>query len=221
MMLARVGEPLADHLLNVAQVASMLASRLRLGVRREAFLAGLFHDIGKADKGAQARIRDCHGSPGHEIISAVVSFELLRTIKLPLEQSFVITLAVLRHHYAMRDPNEALNEVRGWFVGEIEDPRELTDTLAYGLRLLYFEETPKFEWPRNYRKLEHRVREMQAAFEKFYSSVGLSLQARLLAGVLMIADTFVAGGVASEHERERKEKSLYKREVERFVRALL
>ncbi|MEM2824125.1 MAG: HD domain-containing protein, partial [Thermofilaceae archaeon] len=80
-MLARCGEPLRDHLLKVAQAAQLLSEELKLNLELEAYLSGMLHDVGKADAGAQRRIAEgCEterelGSPGHEILSAVIAFE--------------------------------------------------------------------------------------------------------------------------------------------------
>ncbi|MEM1908903.1 MAG: hypothetical protein QXT79_05985, partial [Thermofilaceae archaeon] len=180
-----------------------------------------FHDVGKADAGAQKRIAEgCKtgrelGSPGHEILSAVIAFEVLRGCGLQPEASFEVVGAVLRHHQAMRTIDEALSDVRKWFRGKVADLAELEAVLNDGLSALGLG-SARFTWPTSIEDLEERLKSMQEVFEKLYSQPARVLHARLLSGLVMVADTYVAGLSAAK----RDEKSLYKREVERFVESL-
>lgn len=217
MMLAWQGEELRAHLLGVAEVAGLLAERLKLGLEREARIAGLLHDLGKADAGAQERIAVAKGAPGHEILSAVVGRELLQSLGLPHESQYAVTVAILRHHYAMRDLGEALKELASWFKGDVADAEELASTLAEGFKAVGLNTTLTIAWPRSPEELEHRLRSMQSAFEKLYSRAAPSLQARLLAGLLTVADTYVA----SKARADPGAKSLYKAEVNQFLSNIL
>jgi len=221
VMLARCGEPLRDHLLKVAQAAQLLSEELKLNLELEAYLSGMLHDVGKADAGAQRRIAEgCEterelGSPGHEILSAVIAFEVLTGCGLQPEATFEVVGAILRHHQAMRTVDEALNTVRKWFRGRIADPTELEAVLNGGLSAVGLSGA-RFAWPTSIEDLEKRLAEMQGEFERFYGQPARVLRARLLSGLVMVADTYVAGLSAAEKD----EKSLYKREVERFVESL-
>ncbi|MEM4680075.1 MAG: CRISPR-associated endonuclease Cas3'' [Thermofilaceae archaeon] len=220
-MLARCGEPLRDHLLNVAQTAKLLSEKLKLNLELEAYLSGLLHDVGKADAGAQRRIAEgCEterelGSPGHEILSAVIAFEVLRGCGLQPEAIFEVIGAILRHHQAMRTVDEALDTVRKWFGGRVAEPAELEAVLNDGLSAVGLGGA-RFTWPTSIKILEERLAGMQREFEKFYGQPTRVLRARLLSGLVMVADTYVAGLSAAKRDK----KSLYKREVERFVESL-
>jgi len=218
MMLAWCDEELSDHLRRVAHLAKRVAATLRLGQEDEedAHLSGLLHDIGKADAGAQERLNKCIGAPGHELLSALMANRLLQQ-KLSRERRFKVAIAVLRHHQAMRSAEESLKDVRGWFRGAVRNPEELHEML--------FEHFPDLElkdiesiWPSDLRKLESLVKDMQEEFKDLYANMTHTLRARLLSGVLMVADTYVAKTGRKGREGEM---SRFGMEVTTFIESFL
>ena len=69
-----------------------------------------YHDIGKACKKLQEKIRIGGGAPGHEILSAVILYKHLREVEKITPITRGIILAISLHMGALRRLNESLNE---------------------------------------------------------------------------------------------------------------
>lgn len=102
---AHPGDPLPLHLERVAERAlATLAFSARPQVREVAFLAGLFHDIGKATPWFQdylLRTQRRSALTPHAQSGAVLSWWCSGALDLPLWQRLAVFTAVLRHHGAL------------------------------------------------------------------------------------------------------------------------
>jgi len=212
-LLARAGEPLSDHLLRVAELAERLADDLRLGLGEQAYIAGLLHDLGKGDAGAQERYAGGLGAPGHEIVSFAVAYGILEKLGLPKGDIAVILLAILRHHQAMATLDERLSELdRGkWFKGKA-DLSALSSIVSSALgRQVSIE-----SWPRNREELRRTAGQIwQKCCHDARGDLRIQLRARLLTGVLIAADYHVASA-----SRDSGERSRFSVELERFFKSL-
>jgi CRISPR-associated endonuclease Cas3-HD len=212
-LLARPGEPLSDHLLRVAELAERLANDLRLGLGRQAYIAGSLHDLGKGDAGAQERYARGLGAPGHEIVSFAVAHGILERLCLPKEDVAAILLAILRHHQAMATLDERLYELdrRKWFKGRA-DLSALSSIVSSALgRQVSIE-----SWPRNLEELRRTAGQIwQKCCHDARGDLQIQLRARLLTGVLIVADYRVASASGSSGERSR-----FSAELERFFESL-
>jgi len=213
-LLARRGEPLSSHLLRVAELAERLAEDLRLGLGRQARIAGMLHDLGKGDAGAQERYARGLGAPGHEVVSFAVAYGILEKLSLPKEEdAAVILLAVLRHHQAMATPSERLNELaeRRWFKGKAS-LSALSSIVSSALGCQFSIES----WPRSFEELQRTVEQVwQKCCHSVRSDPGAQLKARLLTGVLIAADYHVASGSEGPSG-----KTLFSTELEHFFKSL-
>ena len=212
-LLARPNEPLSDHLLRVAELAKRLADDLRLELGEQARIAGLLHDLGKGDAGAQERYAGGSGAPGHEIVSFVVAHGVLEELGLPKEDVAVILLAILRHHQAMATPKERLNELnrRKWFRGKA-DLSALSSILSSALG----RQVSIKNWPRNREELRRTAEQIwQEYCHDARGDLRMQLKARLLTGVLIAVDYHIAS--ASEGSGRRSRFSV---ELERFFESL-
>ncbi|MEM1520746.1 MAG: CRISPR-associated endonuclease Cas3'' [Sulfolobales archaeon] len=201
-------EPLYCHSVRVAGCLKRIVRALKLGLEDEAQAAGLLHDIGKADSGAQESLRGGRGVEGHEIISAVVANEVLKTLGLYSQKRFIIVVAIMRHHQAMRHIDEAIRGISGWFRGSLEDCglkaiREIVNELSYESVAMG---QINISWPKNKDDLRNRTIELQEEFKNHYVEPGLYLKARALSGALMMTDTYIAslsrGGKPSSYGKE-------------------
>ena len=92
-------QPLAKHLNAVAALASARASRL--GLSEAAFLAGLFHDLGKYDPAFQRKLRGETNRVDHSSAGAVVLLDRLKGREgIPAQ---MIAYAILGHHAGLPD----------------------------------------------------------------------------------------------------------------------
>lgn len=123
---AHPGDPLPEHLRRVAERAvSCMAPNAHPGVRTIAFLAGLFHDLGKATTFFQDYLFSRGKSKKSEITSHAKSGAALAwwyggELGLPLGLRLSVFIAVLRHHGALAcgDWPEYLGKVQM----DIEEP---------------------------------------------------------------------------------------------------
>jgi CRISPR-associated endonuclease Cas3-HD len=219
-LLARSGEPLSYHLRRVAELAERLADDLRLGLARQAYIAGLLHDLGKGDAGAQERYARGLGAPGHEIVSFAVAHGVLEKLRLPKEDVAAILLAILRHHQAMATPSERLNELdrSRWFKGKA-DLSALSSIVSSALGCQVSIES----WPRNREELRRTAGQIwQKCCHDARENLGIQLRARLLTGVLIVADYRVASesGVSEEQSRFSAELKRFSESLERLRREL-
>jgi CRISPR-associated endonuclease Cas3-HD len=121
------GERLSEHSYLVLRLyceafgpthEGLVAKRLGIDQRRisEAMCtACLLHDVGKALKEFQRSIEQGGGSPFHEVVGALFTYDTLRSAfdADPLVRhllSFAAAYAVLRHHQAMRSLRKAFEE---------------------------------------------------------------------------------------------------------------
>lgn len=124
---AHPGDLLPVHLERVAaRSAASVAPSARPEVSRIAFLAGLFHDIGKATPYFQdylLRTQRRTALTPHAKSGAVLSWWCTGTLGLALWQRLAVFLAVLRHHGALNCESwsQALESVR-FDVGESDNP---------------------------------------------------------------------------------------------------
>lgn len=96
-------QPLTEHLSAVGRLAQNHASRFGLG--QAAFVAGLYHDLGKYDPAFQRRLAGAAGRVDHSTAGAAV----LLNSPPPAEQIVreMIAYAVLGHHAGLPDCNTA------------------------------------------------------------------------------------------------------------------
>ncbi|RSN72536.1 MAG: CRISPR-associated endonuclease Cas3'' [Thermoproteota archaeon] len=193
-LLAWCNEPLRDHLLGVAENSRKLASALKLNMEKQAFLAGLLHDIGKADDGAQNRLKGCIGAGGHEIVSYIVAYNLLKELISP-EDRYIILIAILRHHQAMARLSERLEQAKQWFSGHVP-AQELESIINEGFAQLGYKlPAGQLLWPKK-GYLEVMIHEVQKDIHSFIEDSDIllraSLRARMLSAIVMASDTYVA-----------------------------
>jgi CRISPR-associated endonuclease Cas3-HD len=212
-LLARSGEPLSDHLLRVAELAERLADDLRLGLGEQARIAGLLHDLGKGDSGAQEKYARGLGAPGHEIVSFAVAHGVLERLGLPKEDVTAILLAILRHHQAMATLDERLYELdrSKWFKGKA-NLSALSSIVSSALgRQVSIE-----SWPRNREELLRTAMQVwQKCCHDARGDIRIQLRAKLLTGVLIVADYHVASASGGLGRRSR-----FSAELERFFESL-
>ena len=105
--LAHPNDPLPKHLWRVAQRAmDSIAPSAKPEARLIAFLAGLFHDIGKASYYFQVERLQQHKKnrlTPHAQSSAVLSWWYTGEMKLELWIRIAIFVAILRHHGDLKD----------------------------------------------------------------------------------------------------------------------
>ena len=92
-------QKLAEHLGNVARLASARADKL--GLSRAAHVAGLYHDLGKYDLAFQRKLRGEANRVDHSTAGAVVLLEQLRgQAGIPAQ---MLAYAILGHHAGLPD----------------------------------------------------------------------------------------------------------------------
>jgi CRISPR-associated endonuclease/helicase Cas3 len=106
---------LSDHLFAVAQRARAFGAPLRLG--RAAFVAGLFHDLGKYDPAFQAYIAGLGDSVDHSTAGAQVLRDLAKGHDKAVVE--IIAYAILGHHAGLPD---RLNETNACFETRMKRP---------------------------------------------------------------------------------------------------
>lgn len=96
-----VWQPLADHLLAVAQLAGVRGAKF--GIERAAMLAGLLHDLGKYTEGFQARLRG-----GKRVDHATAGAWTARELagKADGLMGWVAAYAIAGHHAGLGDREE-------------------------------------------------------------------------------------------------------------------
>ena len=93
------GQPLPEHLTNVAKSASAKASRF--GLSSSAHLAGLFHDLGKYDPAFQRKLTGEVNRVDHSTAGAVVLLNQAQPKdRIPIE---MVAYAILGHHAGLPD----------------------------------------------------------------------------------------------------------------------
>ena len=180
-LLARQGEGLEEHSVQVAEICKSLARGLGIREEREAYLAGLLHDLGKAVPEAQERIRGGRGTPGHELISALVARQVLEALN--FERGERVILPILRHHQAIEKLEDRLRRLGEWYRGGQLPKLQFLDS-ALGVKVSDNLEVPPRE------KLHEQIR----ALSRRYIGTQFKdwVRARVLTGILMAADTYVA-----------------------------
>ncbi len=225
-LLASREEELRSHLKNVAFECERLARRLWPGrFNREPYLAGLLHDIGKGLSFFQPMLKERGVAPCHEVFSFIIANPLLEKLTRSKEEKAVVVYAIVMHHQGMSSFREravegVLNLRKqlkrvGWrsssecellslllevFEGEldrleVEGCFEGIVELVYGLL-----RNPTVGG----RGLMRQVGEVERLL---FDRVGLLCRARVLSGLVMVADTFVAsrsrgGGVPTLYRGE-------------------
>jgi len=130
--LAHPGDPLPLHLLRVAEQASgSLGAGARPEARLVAYLAGLFHDLGKATAHFQQYLhteRRTRFTP-HARVSAALAWWYTANAGLPLWVRLAVLIAIFRHHGALNqeDWGQLLLGLRGDFR---EDDPVLSEQLS-------------------------------------------------------------------------------------------
>ena len=123
-------EKLRDHLLGVGNCCSFLIKFTNLNINPSlGLVAGSLHDIGKGIELYQnEEYYNIVGSfVGHEYISALVAKYLTLSMKLKVEEQFIIIYSILMHHQALGPVHDRLdsfinkyNEVKERFKGDKE-----------------------------------------------------------------------------------------------------
>jgi CRISPR-associated endonuclease Cas3-HD len=212
------GEPLVEHLLNVANIARNLA--VRLGWERyakEAYLAGLLHDIGKA-----LYQRPCRGEgdrlsfKGHEVISylLIVNCYSYRCINTDLE---IVGRAVALHHQGLRGINLSAIEIDSTVEniirkGDIKPLEELIKELARKV------DNNIIERDEVERLVEHVNKIGVTKREAIWRS---NTAGRAITAILMLADNYVATMAVRSACGGNKIQSKYEEEVLEFVRYII
>ena len=226
MKVAAFDEPLEDHLAEVGRCSEALARRLRLGLDREAWLAGVLHDLGKALSPYQPLLREKGMAPGHEVYSALV-ISLLPDgvfegyVLGPAELRAVVTYVALMHHQAIAELPEristALNFVRDKLGGWVRDAdseylASLLESLLGSERVRGAVEQAVEVIVMSVSKGDPRaINENVSSAVRLLSDSKLLYKARLLTGVVMMSDTYVA-----MRRRRGKPLGVYRTEIVRL-----
>lgn len=117
---------LEAHLLNVARLSGKFGEKTGLG--RVAYVAGLFHDLGKYDPAFQAYIAGKGASVEHSTAGAQVLCDMAQGPDKAMAE--LIAYAILRHHAGLPDRD---NDVGGSFSLRMEQPLRMADAWQKGL----------------------------------------------------------------------------------------
>ena len=193
------GEPLVDHLINVANTAREIVKKLgRDDLADAAYYAGLLHDVGKA------LFQNCVGEsltfPHHEIIGAALAYVLYER---RVSYYRLVVRPVLLHHQGLRgvdiekwrirreltDREQVLKSLEN-LINEAEGKSDdLVDVLNEGVRHV------------------GRVVELGERWRSLFIEVD-RYETRIVSGALMLADNYVVA---------RATGSAYVEDVKRFV----
>lgn len=95
-------QPLVEHLDGVGQIALRLAEKFRAG--KAAYLAGLFHDLGKYSTAFQLYIQKRGGSVDHSTAGAREVLDIARTAKtIDRVMAQLVAYAIAGHHAGLPD----------------------------------------------------------------------------------------------------------------------
>jgi CRISPR-associated endonuclease/helicase Cas3 len=108
--LAHQNDPLPEHLLRVAKQASNSILSNNKEAKEIAFIAGLFHDIGKSSYYFQERLRETKPSKpnkltSHSEISAILAWWYTSQLNWDLWKQIAVFNAIHRHHSALKCKN--------------------------------------------------------------------------------------------------------------------
>lgn len=230
MRVAAFDEPLEDHLAEVGRCSEALARRLRLGLGHEAWLAGVLHDLGKALSPYQPLLRGKGKAPGHEVYSALVvsllpdgAFE--GYVLGPAELRAVATYVALMHHQAIADLPEristALNFIRDKLSGwerdaDAEYLASLLESLLGSKEVRGTAEQAVEVIAMSVNRGDPRVinENISKAIRPLLDS-RLLYKARMLTGVVMMSDTYVA-----MRRRHGRPSGVYRTEIVRLFESL-
>lgn len=106
---------LVVHLFAVAELAGRFARKI--GLEQAAFLAGLFHDLGKYDPDFQSYIAGLGASVDHSTAGAQLLLDLAKGRDKAMAE--ILAYAILGHHAGLPD---RLNETNGCFDARLQKP---------------------------------------------------------------------------------------------------
>lgn len=222
-------ETLLEHLIEVNKLSMKLLKKLRIRdnlLEQSLNIASLLHDIGKALRMYQDNVNSVKEGkfPGHEILSAIISLEIMNYIN-GLENNVkgIVVYSILSHHQAMRQLKErianlarilTLSENEVYLketlinIGKALSIPPVRINVVYNVILNKLANVSRIKRQKIRQRIKEFVRLLHPGFQLIDRHLSESefLKARWCCGILMIVDTYVAmnkrgGGAESSYRR--------------------
>jgi len=226
-LMAGPGEGLLEHLKDVGEKCREISEKLRINSPRLAYFAGILHDTGKSLSFYQLRAgKGPAYFPAHEIFSALIACHVLPELGLYKSDLGEVVYAVLMHHQAISTVRERLSKLhlkrrdwsKSWNLEKSEKALALcTKDLLLGKSSSLARKVVDDidQWIKGGVKEGKTVSLPISQALRTLTSTEHVYKARILTGVVMVADTLVAmkarGGGAT---------SIYRKEVLRLAKTL-